>query len=805
MESLLQDLRYALRTLRKSPAFTLIAILTLALGIGANSAIFTVVNGVLLEPLAYDEPDRLVRIWERNLDAGFPRFSVSPPNYVDYRDQASSFEALAARSGSSYHLTGDGEPLRLNGSLVSGNYFEVLSTRPAVGRLLQPEDDQLGGPPVVVISHSLWQSRFGGDPGLIGQDIRLSDEPYTVIGVLPADFPQTFWDVFAPLRLNVEETGRGSHYFSVYGRLKADVSLTQVNTELDTITARLREEYPGSNTGWDAFAQPLQDMMVEDVETGLLMLLGAVGLVLLIACANVASLMLSRLSLREREVALRTALGAGRRRLLRQFLTESALLALAGGALGLLFAGWGTRLLLGIQDGGIPRADNIAVNGDVLVFTLVLSLLTGLLFGLLPALQASRPDLNSALREGSQGAGTGRRNRITRSSLVFAEVALTLVVLIVAGLLLRSLGELLDVSPGFDAEGVLTASLTLPESQYPDEAARARFYQQLFERAEALPGVERAASIMPMPLTGGNFVLIFYVDGRPIPEPNKEPNANIRVVGPDYFETMGIQLDRGRLFNDQDAIGAQRVAIISRAAAETFWPDQDPIGQRITHGDPSNPESSWMTIVGVVGNVRHNSLDAEPGPDIYWPVMQRPMEYATVVLRAESGDPANLAGPLRAAVGELDPNLPLFEVQTLRQIVDASVAQPRFNVVLLTLFAACALLLAAIGVYGLISYSVTQRLREIGIRAALGAERGDLLKIVIRDAMTPVLGGLAIGVAAALIVGWLLRSLVFGISPTDPVTYVTYTGLLLVVAFFASLLPALRATRVDPVVVLRDE
>ena len=805
MDALWQDLRYALRTLSRSPGFTLIAVLTLALGIGANSAIFTVVQGVLLKPLEYRDPERIVIVLERNLDAGFPRFSFSPPNFRDLRDLNHSFEYVAARTSSSFNLTGEGVPERLPGNEVSADYFRVLAVEPAAGRLITAEDDQAGAEPVVVLSYRLWQNRFGGDTGLIGRPIQLNGKPYTVIGVLPASFPQRNWDVFTPMAGAYESAGRGGHFFSVYARLKPDVTLEQAREDVTRLAAQLEQTYPDTNTGWSAIVLPLQELMVEDVKTALLALLGAVGLVLLIACANVANLMLSRIALRDREVALRTALGATRRRLLRQLLTESMLLALAGGGLGLLLAVWGTRTLMALNADSIPRAEEVVVDGGVLAFTLAVALATGILFGLLPALQGSRVDLNGALKEGGRGQSGGLRSRRTRRLLVVAEVAVALTLLIGAGLMIRSLGKLLAVDPGFDPKNALTAQITLPNSRYGEGEQRIELFRQLYQRAAALPGVTGVGSIMPMPLTGDNFVLRFFIQGRPLPQPNQGPQANIRVVSPEFFHVFGIPLYQGRDFTFDDNRNAPPVAVINRSTAERYWPDQDPLGQRIVFGDPEDPEAKWMTIVGIVGDVHHSSLEGALEPEIYWPHLQRPFEDTTLVLRTAGADPTTLAGPLRAELDQLDPDLPLYSIRPLEQIVTDSVAQPRFNATLLTLFAGLALVLAAIGVYGLISYAIAQRLHELGIRVALGAGRGHVLATVVREGMTPVLWGLGVGLVAAFLATRLLSSLIFGVSATDPATFVLLTGLFAAIALAACLLPALRATRVDPVVVLREE
>lgn len=806
MSDLLKDLRFTLRTLLNAPAFTVVALLTLGLGIGANAAIFTVIKGILLEPLSYPDPDRLVVVMASNPEGGFPRFSTSPPDFYDFRARSKTFEALAAYAGQSVNLTAAGQqPERLNAVQATADYFRVLSSPPLHGRVFTADEDVPDATRVVVLNHGFWQRRLGADPAILGQDLTLNGEPHTVIGIMPPEFAPRR-DLFVPLAMDFSEQNRGAHFLAVIGRLAAGQTLQQAQTEMEGIAAQLEQAYPNSNTGWTVTLEPMHALIVEDVRTALWILSGAVLLVLLIACANVANLLLARLALRQREVALRAALGASRRQLVSQFLTESLVLALGGGLLGLLVAVWGTRSLMSVYADELPRASNIGVDASVLVFTLSLALTTGLIFGLIPALRASRPDLNEALKEGGGRAqSSGLRSQRLRTALVLTQVAISLVLLIGAGLLIRSFARILEVDPGFSTERALTLMLELPESQYPDEESQIRFYRQLFERTAELTGVAHVGGSFPMPLTGSGFVLTFNGEGWPIPEPNKSPFANIRVASPHYFEAMGIPLHRGREFTFADGPEAPLVAVVNRSAAAKYWPDQDPIGQRITFGNAQADDAEWLEIVGVVGDVHHEALSVATDPEIYWPVLQSPLSSMALVARSSGSNPLLLASPLRQAISEIDPNLPIFQLQTLDELVKSSVAQPRFNALLLGLFAGLALLLAAIGLYGLVNYTVTQQMQEIGIRVALGASRGHILNRVLRSGMLPVVVGLSVGLVIAFLSGRLLQSLIYGISATDLPTFVFVLTLLLVVAALACTLPAWRATRIDPMHVLREE
>ncbi|CAN5880254.1 ABC transporter permease [soil metagenome] len=811
MDTLLQDIRYAARRLLKSPGFTLVAVLTLALGIGANSAIFSVVNAVLLRSLPFAEPEQLV-VFGTTKRGEEPRAgSMSPPDYMSLREHNRSFSDVSAFSYGGATLTGMDEPERIEAAWVSAGFFELFGAAPVLGRTIAPEEVQPGNTTVAVLSYAMWQQPFGGDPDVIGRTITLNGVTRTIIGVAPRgfDFPQkrALWVPLTHNEFFSSETAvnRRAQYLNVAGRLRPGVSVEQAAAEVRSLAAQLEQQFPETNTNVTLATLPLHEVMVGEVRTPLLVLLGAVGLVLLIACANVANLLLARAAAREGEIAVRAALGAGRGRLVRQLLTESVLLGLIGGALGLLLAYWGTTLLSALRLEGIPRLDEIGLDGAVVGFTLVVALLTGAIFGLIPALQATRTDLTSTLREGGRGALGGVRGSHARSMLVVSEMALAVMLLIGAGLLIRSFLQLQQVDPGFRTEQALAFDLELPSQSYSEGPQQAEFFRALIERLQPLPGVQAVSAVNILPMANDRFIINFDVEGRDEAPPGERPVLEVRVATPDYFRTMGIPLRRGRAFGDADRADAPPVVVINEMAARRYFPDEDAIGQRIRLGwGPGDDRFAGGEVVGVVADVRQVGPSEDYVPEIYLPYTQVPVSDMSVIVRT-AGDPLALAGVLRSQVRELDPNLPLSNLRTLDQLVAQSVAQPRFYMLLLTVFAAVALALAAIGIFGVMSYSVAQRTREIGIRVALGAEPQRVLQLVVGRALRLALLGVAVGLLGALALTRLLESLLFGVSTTDPLTFVAVAVLLAAVALLASYLPARRASGVDPIVALRAE
>ena len=815
MGTVLQDIRYGMRMLVKKPPFTAVAVIALALGIGANTAIFGVVNAVLLRPLSFKDPERIAVI--QGVKEGNSWTTISYDDFVDFRDRQQSFEQLAAFSAPwTFNLLGAGEPMQVQGQYASANLLSMLGVAPARGRDFLPAEDRPGSQErVVILSHGFWQRQFGANPDLIGRTINLNDQSFTVIGITPPGFKVTDEsELWVPLALNpINSRGRLVRYLSVAGRLQPGVTLAGAQAEMSIIARQLEQQYPDMNKGFGVHLIPLHEQIVGKVRPALLVLLGAVGFVLLIACANVANLTLARAVMRRKEIAIRAALGAGRVQLIRQLLTESVLLALLGGFVGLLLATWGVDLLLALGPENIPRREEIGLDAGVLVFTLAVSLLTGLIFGLVPAWQASKADLNVTLKEGGQLQGTSAKHQRLRNALVIAEIALALVLLTGSGLLIKSFARLLDVNPGFDTSNVLALQVTLPSSKYSQEQKRAAFYQQLEERLKALPGVQAVGAVSRLPLFAGditsgrsNITSRLVIEGRPAAAGDL-PEVDYRVASPSYFQAMNIPLVRGRLFNwqdePQDRAGLPLVAIINEAMARRFWPGEDPIGKRIKwSGDlDQNP---WWTIVGVVGNVRHFSLDMEPRPEVYRPYLVNPLTGPIIVVRAAS-NPENLIALVRNEVRALDGDVPISNISTMPQLVSRSVAPRRFSMLLLTIFSAVALLLAAVGIYGVMAYSVTQRTHEIGIRLALGAQTADVLKLVVGQGMALALMGVGIGVVGAFALTHLMSSLLYGVSTTDPLTFVVVSVLLTSVALLASYIPARKATKVDPMVALRYE
>ncbi|HKQ74354.1 MAG TPA: ABC transporter permease [Blastocatellia bacterium] len=806
MRTFWQDLRYGARMLLKKPGFTLIAVLTLALGIGANTAIFSVVNGVLLKPLPYREPEQLIRVFERSRTQ--PKFPMSGGNFQDYRDQNSTLSGLALYTRQDLELSQDDKPERLAALRVSAGFFELLGARPLLGREFRREDELPDNNQVVILSHGLWKRRFNSDPGVIGRVVTLLGRPFTIVGVAPPGLQHVGGDyrsmphgesvdAWWPVALR-PQAGRGAHFLNAVGRLKSGVSVAQAEADFTVIAERLAQQFPNTNQGWRIAIQPLQEEIAGRARTTLLALFGAVFFVLLIACVNVANLLLARATTREREIAVRAAVGAGRGRIVRQLLTESLLLAMVGGVAGIMLAQWAIDALKTLGPEQLPRLQAVSIDGRILLFTLGVTLLTGVLFGLAPALQAGQVNLNELLKEGGRGGG-GQRRRL-RDALVITEVALALALLVGAGLLIRSFWRLQRVDPGFNPERVLTASLTLPGARYGDPSKLAAFHQQLLERVTALPGAQSAGLTSDLPWTGYDENQGPIIEGKTFP-PNDGPSARYHYVSPDYFRTIGVPLTAGRFFNADDRRDTQRVVLINRSMAERYWPGESAVGKRIAFSSQPK-ESDWFMVVGVVGDVKDFPHSPAAEPAFYWSTTQLPISQFILAVRS-GADPLSLLEAVRGEVRALDKDLPLAYAQSLETIAAAAVAGRRFTLWLVGFFALTAMSLAAIGIYSVLSYLVAQRSHEIGLRMALGAQLGDVLKLVIRQGMTLVLLGLALGLGAALALTRLIKGLLFEISATDPLAFALAAALLAVVALLACYIPAWRATRVDPMVALK--
>jgi putative ABC transport system permease protein len=814
MDTLVKDIRYAVRVLINGRGVTVIALLALTLGIGANTAIFSIVDGLLLKPLPFPQSDRLFRLYEHSPQS--PKTPVSYPNYLDWRQQNQTFEDMSIFRGWASNITGAQGPERVQGAMVSASFLQVLKAEPMLGRTILPEDDKPGAPPVVVICYGLWQSRYAGDPNVLGQQLAVNGKDHTIIGILPADF--IFYapiDLFTPIAaqpnpaLQSREARPG---LRVIARLKPGVTPEQARADMDNLAAVLAQQYPKSNTGFGVTFVPLLEDQVGSVRSILLVLLGAVGFVLLIACANVANLLLVRATSRQKEIALRTALGATRPRLFGQLLTESVLLALVGGALGLLLASWSIKALVAAMPSNLPRTEAIGIDIRVLIFTLAASVLTGLVFGLVPALQSSKPDLANSLKTGGR-TSTGGRSRV-RNLLVVTEVALTLVLLIGAGLMIRSLVQLYSVDPGVNPKNVLTLKTPLSQARYNEAPKIRNFYEELLGRIKGVAGVESAALTADMPLTGAANEVQFWTGGQR-PAPEGMSTALFCPVSAAYAQVMGVKLLKGRFISEQDVNNTPGVAVIDEHLARGMFLDEDPVGKRLTIQGFARMPDIVCEIVGVVGHVKHFGIDSDSEQKVqyqlYIPYLQVPdflltrmTESVTMVART-STDPLTIAPEVKNQVLAIDKDTPLHTVQTMEQIVAASLSKQRFSMLLFGIFASVALVLAAIGIYGVMSYTVTQRTHEIGVRMALGAKRADVLKLVVRQGMTLAIIGLAIGIGAAFLLTRLMASLLFDVSTTDPTTFAMLAVLLAAVALLACYIPARRATKVDPMVALRYE
>jgi len=815
MNKLLQDLTYGIRTLRARPTFAALAVLMLALGIGANTAIFSVVNAVLLRPLPFKDSDRLVRIWHTPPAKSFPgmdKFSVSAANYIDWKRDNHVFDDMAIYSYRGLTLTGIAQPQQVDAISVSAGFFETLGVPPMLGRVFSPEEDQPGRTNVVVLSHLFWQEHFGSNPEIVGHDISMDGQNFQVAGVMPPSFrfPEMA-QMWTPMGWTDQERAvRGEHHSVVIARLKSGVELQQAQAEMNTISRRLEELYPVDNKGWGAVVIPLQQDLANDVRPALLVLLGAVAFVLLIACANVANLALARTFSRQKEIAIRSALGASSARVLRQILTESVLLALIGGTLGLIVAYFGERFIVAYLGNQLPGAITIELDLRVLLFTACISLLTGIVAGVLPAFRLAKSDVNQALKQGLGRTDASSGSQRTRSILVVAEVSLSLVLLIGAGLMIRSLHQLENVAPGFESRGVLTMTAAVSRAKFAEPQQEIQFFDQVLQRIRALPGVESAGVIDDVPLDNGGSHQPIQIEGQPVVAMADQPEVDVRLASPGYLHSMHIPVLKGRDFNDQDIVGRPASILISQSMAQRFWPGEDPIGKRLTL--TFSPDQV-REVVGLVGDVKLDGLDQQrPSTALYEPLGQlsKPGKldfhsFPLTIVARSTVSPASMVSAVTNAIHDIDRNIPVRDVFTMDDLVSKSLSQPRFNMFLLGIFAGIAALLAAIGIYSVLSYSVRQRVPEIGIRLALGARLADVLRMVVFEGMKPALLGVAIGTLAALALGRVVSSLVYQVKPSDPITFVAVGALLGLIALIACLIPAYRASKVDPVVALRNE
>ncbi|HVF68414.1 MAG TPA: ABC transporter permease [Pyrinomonadaceae bacterium] len=815
METIWQDVRYGARVLAKHKGFTIVAVLTLALGIGANTAIFSVVNELLLRPLPYRDAASLVMLWEVS-PSGNRQNNISRANFRAWREQSKSFESMAAFYDNRLNLTGVGEPEELSVQLATPELFHVLGVEPVLGRAFTEEDGRPGTPDVAVLSYGLWQRRFGGDRGVVGKPVMLNGAPVTVVGVMPQDFqwhiraksgtgrPAEMWSVLPMPDAPPDSSTMRGRFLSAVARLKPGVTHEQADAEMKTIAARTAEDSPRHNKGRSADALPVREQFVGDVRSTLWLLLGAVGFVLLIACANVANLLLARAASREKEIAVRTALGARRSRIVRQLLTESILLAALGAFGGLALAWWGIQALVAISPRDLVNIQGVGLNMTVLGWTLGVALLTGILFGLVPALEATRVDLNDTLKEGGKGSsGQSARSRALRSVLVVSEVALALVLLVSAGLLVKSFVRMRSIDTGFDTENILTMVVRLPSAKYTEDAQQVAFFRQALERVRALPGVRSAGMVNFLPLYGGlASATSFTIDGQPEPPPGERPGTGVRVADSDYFATMKIPLLRGRNFTDSESAEARHVVVVSDSFARKFFPGQDPVGRRVSINMFEEPNPT--EIIGVVGDVRSGSVTKEDEPTAYFPHSELTYPFMTLTIRT-AGDPAEMAPAVRREISSIDPDQPVSDVRTMTQVMADTVGRARFSTLLFGLFAGLATLLAAVGIFGVMNYSVTLRTREIGLRMALGAQPARVLVLVLRQGLVLTLAGIGIGLLGALALTRVMSSLLFGVDATDPLTFAAIVPLVAVVSLIACYIPARRATRIDPLVALRYE
>ncbi|MBS1791405.1 MAG: ABC transporter permease [Acidobacteria bacterium] len=809
MQSFWQDLRFGARMLLKSPGFTLIVVVTLALGIGANTAIFSVINAVLLQAMPYRDADRLVTVWERSQRR--EQNVINLGNFFDWKAQNSVFEDMATFADFRTNLTGDGEPVELPAQIATENLFRVLGVTPILGRGFTPEDAKEGQDNVVVLSYALWQRQFGGEQNIVGRKLILNNNENTVIGVLPPDFSWHIQEnsltnqsaeLWTPWVISEQMKLRRGRFASSVARLKPGVSVAQARAEMDTIAGRLRNQYKEFNTGWGITVVPLREQFAGELRPALRVLMGAVGFVLLIACANVANLLLARNGSRQREIAVRTALGAGRIRIIRQLLTESVLLSVIGGAAGLLLAWWGVAALVRLSPPELGALRQIELSAPVLGFTLAVATLTGILFGLVPALEAANLKLSETLKETGRSFAGGLRSQRLRNVLVVAEIALALVLLIGAGLLIRSFWRLQGVDTGFNAQNVMTMRVALPGRRYTQDPQRINFFTEAVARMQSLPGVESAGVINFLPFAGPGAGTGFEIEGQPKPQPGQGPVTGVCVADQNFFQAMQISLKRGRMFTDQEVKEMRHVVVVNEALAKKYFPNEDALGKRITIAMKN--ENVPTEIIGILADVKHAQFDKAADPMSYWPIAELPYNTMTFVLRTR-GEPESVAAAARQVIQQLDPQQPVADVRSLAGILGNSIARQRFNTLLLTIFAGVALLLSAIGIYGVLAYSVAQRTHEIGIRAALGASSAELMRLILRQGMRLVIPGIVIGIVAALALTRFAKTLLFDVSATDPLTFSLIVLVLLGVAVLACWIPARRAAKVDPMTALRCE